>query len=289
MTMYDADLRSEPGAEASPDPLACVRARARIAVEAKALDGRSLRGAVHESGALRVRFPREHSSMLNATVVNVAGGMTGGDSFDLCFHAGAGARMVVSSTAAEKVYRSAGDVARVSVECSVAAGAFCAWLPQETIVYNHAKLHRSLDVEIGPDASFLACEMTVLGRTAMGEKVDTLNWQDRWRIRRGGKLIYADDTRLDGDATQVLSGLATGRGAHAFATLVYCGENIDDECTRMRDIIAENAGACEAGVSAFDGLLAARFAASDAQALRRLVTLCLEGFAGITLPRGWHT
>lgn len=267
---------------------AFVRARGRIAVEAVQRDARTVRADVHESGALRVRFPREHLKRLDATLVNVAGGMTGGDIFALEFCVREGAELFISSAAAEKIYRSDSVAAEVSVRVNVEAGASCIWLPQETIIFNGAELVRKLDADVDARARFLACEMTILGRAAMAETMDVLSWRERWRIRRDGRLVLAEDTRVEGDAVSHLARRATGHGAHCFATLLYMGEGAAEICEGMRNSLGDD-GAFEAGVSTFEGLTVARFAAKDGAVLRAAVMRCVATVENMSLPRGWHT
>ncbi len=248
-----------------------------------------MRGDVHEAGALRVRFPREHFSRLDATIVNVAGGMTGGDEFDLRFGALAGAQLFVSSAAAEKIYRTTGQATRVSVKLSAEAGSLCVWLPQETIIFNRANLVRTLEADVTSASRLVACEMTILGRAAMGETVDDLAWRERWRIRRGGRLVVAEDTRIDGNAMMHLSREPLGAGAHAFATLVYVANGAAAACEQMRANFADQECKCETGVTAYEDIVIARFAAKDGQSLRSSVVACLRAIEGLTLPRGWYT
>ena len=60
------------------------RAVGRIALAVDATLGVTRRQRVHEAGSLRVRFPNgEKPDMLDAVIVNTAGGMTGGDRFDI--------------------------------------------------------------------------------------------------------------------------------------------------------------------------------------------------------------
>lgn len=226
---------------------------------------------------------------LDATVVNVAGGMTGGDRFDMRFATGAGAQLFVSSAAAEKICRSSGAPTHISVQLSAGENSFCAWLPQESILFNAARLVRTLDADIAADAQFLACEMTILGRAAMGERVHDIAWSERWRIRRAGRLVMAEDTRMNGDAARHLAGRPTGAGAHAFATLVYAGVHADAYCLAMRELLNGAGNGCETGVSSFDGLLIARFVAQDGQSLRAAVVQCINAINGLRLPRGWYT
>ena len=100
------------------------RAIGRIAFSVAAGDGVQPRAErVHEAGALRVRFPNVNNrAALDAVIVNTAGGMTGGDRFDIGVAVGAGARLTVTTAAAEKVYRSLGpDTESASSSTSVPA------------------------------------------------------------------------------------------------------------------------------------------------------------------------
>ena len=92
---------------------------------------------MHEAGSLRVRFPNSQSDgALDAVIVNTAGGMTGGDRFELGIDVGAGARLSVTTAAAEKIYRSLGPDTEVGIKLAIGDGAALVWLPQETILFD---------------------------------------------------------------------------------------------------------------------------------------------------------
>src|SRR6266850_4470354 len=81
------------------------RAVSRIGFSVKAMAGATRRARVHETGALRVRCPGPAAAELEAVIVNTAGGMAGGDCFELDIEVGASAHLVVTTAAAEKIYR----------------------------------------------------------------------------------------------------------------------------------------------------------------------------------------
>src|ERR1700681_4681809 len=89
---------------------------------------------LHESGSLRVRFPSPEAEGLSAVFVNTAGGVAGGDRFDIEIATGEGSRLAVTTAAAEKVYRAAGPAAQLNVSLKAAPGSRLNWLPQETIL-----------------------------------------------------------------------------------------------------------------------------------------------------------
>ncbi len=90
--------------------------------------------------------------MLEAVIVNTGGGMTGGDRFAIDIALDEGASLVAGTAAAEKIYRSTGADAEMDVRLSVGAGARLAWLPQETILFDRARLSRRIDVDLAESA-----------------------------------------------------------------------------------------------------------------------------------------
>ena len=94
------------------------------------------------------------------------------------------------------------------------------WLPQETILFDGARLHRSIEVDVADGGSLVMAESMVFGRTAMDETMRQGEVIDRWRIRQDGRLVFADTLRLGGDVAALLARPAAGGGATALATIV---------------------------------------------------------------------
>ena len=184
MSIATAPLRDE--------VFAANRATGRIALGVAAGIGGTRPARVHESGSLRVRFPHRDGQALDAVIVNTAGGMTGGDRFELAIDVAAGAQMSVTTAAAEKIYRSLGPDTALDVNLKIGSGGTLAWLPQETILFDRARLRRKIDVDLAPDANLLVAEASIFGRSAMGETVISGCFFDCWRVRVGGSLIFAE-------------------------------------------------------------------------------------------------
>jgi len=261
------------------------RAVGHIAFSVKAAGGGSRRGRVYEDGALRVRFPNGMTGgALDAVIVNPAGGMTGGDRFGIDIAVGAGARLTVTTAAAEKVYRSLGPDTEIDVKFDVGPGGALAWLPQETILFDRARLRRTIDVELAPDADLMVAEAVIFGRSAMGETVLRGHFFDRWRVRVGGKLAFAESLRLDGAVAQKLGQRAIAGGSVAIASVLKIPGD-DGAIAAVRAMEKDFAG--EVGVSAWNGLALARLVASDGAALRRDLIDVLTALGGTQLPRLW--
>jgi len=259
------------------------RARGAVAFDVALQGGVTRRGTLHESGSLRVRFPSPEDHGLSAVLVNTAGGMAGGDRFDIGISAAEGARLTLTTAAAEKVYRAPAAAAELNIGLKVASSAHLSWLPQETILFDQAKISRSIDVELQAGASLLLAEIAVFGRAAMGETMRRGSFVDRWRVRQGGKLVFAETVRLDGDIGKKLARPAIAGGGGAIATvLVVPGD--EALVARIRDICASFSG--EVGLSAWNGFAMARFCAQDASRLRADVMAVLAA-TGAQLPRLW--
>ena len=285
--MYAAALRSDAD-EPDFDPLASVRSRGVLALSAHVQDGVTRRLRVREEGALRMRFPHESTKRLDAVVVNVAGGMAGGDVYDCAFTAQSGANLVVTSAAAEKVYRALGAPTRCDVRLCAQAGSTLLFAPQEAILFDRVRIHRRYDIDVDPGARLIAVDAVILGRAAMGERVKTLAWRDSWRLRRDGKLLWADATRVEGDAEKLLSASATGGGACAIGTLIYAAADAAQHLEPLREVL-RSVKECEAAVTLFDGLLVARFLAHEGYRLRAALIDAVTSLPGGALPRSWST
>ncbi|MCK9914807.1 urease accessory protein UreD [Microbacteriaceae bacterium K1510] len=269
---------------AAPDAIfAANRATGTIALSVTARDGGTHRETVHEAGSLRVRFPNVTADALEAVIVNTGGGMTGGDRFTIDIDVGEGARLVAGTTAAEKIYRSTGPDVTMGVSLKVARGGHLAWLPQETILFDRARLSRHIDIDLADGASLIMAEAVVFGRLAMGEAVVEGFLADRWRLRRGGKLVYADTLRLNGAIAEKLAQRAVAKGGIALATVLLApGDERALEAVRALD--EQFVG--EVGISAWNGIAVARLCAEDGARLRHDLIAILSAL-GTAVPRLW--
>jgi urease accessory protein len=258
------------------------RAQGEGRIRTQLLDGATRLSSLYQDGAAKIRLPRTHDHSLQAVLINTAGGLCGGDDLSWNAQAAAGARLVLTTQACERVYRSLGDEARVTTRLTAGAGARLDWLPQETILFEGARLSRRLEVDLADDASFCAVEAVVLGRAAMGEAARRALLHDSWRIRRGGRLLHAEEARLCADplereASSLLAGAA------AFGTMLYIGADAE---RRLEDVRAVLTG--RSGASVTSDRLTVRAIADSGLALRKILAPLVAVLSGAgALPRLW--
>jgi urease accessory protein len=240
-----------------------------------------------EAGPSRVRLPRNAGGPLEAVMLNTGGGIACGDRYSIDMSVGEGGDLVATTTSAEKVYRSDGAVAELSVCLSIADTACLAWLPQETILFDQARLQRRFEVDVAAGASLLMVEMIVFGRAAFQETVADVVLEDRWRVRRNGRLVFADTFHLGEGARDQMQRPSILGGATALATILYVAPDAEARLDEVRDQLA--GGTCTCGASAWNGLLTVRFLASSIELLRRDVVSFLTAFRGMPMPRVWQS
>jgi urease accessory protein len=265
-------------------PLDQPRALGRVSVSSKARADRSHIDGLHQAGALKVLFPRSRDR-LQAIVINTAGGITGGDAFQIAARAGKSSELSLTTQAAERVYRAQpGQVGRLTTRLTVDDEASLHWLPQETILYDASALRRDLRVNLAATARFLMVEAVLFGRRAMGEEVNSLRFDDRIAIQRAGQSLYLDGVRLYGDAAPHLDRPAVAAGARAMASVVCVSPEAQAHLTAVRDLIGPAGGASLIGAD----LLVMRVLAEDGFSLRKCLLPLLDRLTQNQLPSSWR-
>ncbi len=287
---FAATSRSEPYPAAKAARLERSEGTARIAFK-RSIDkdhgGAETRLArLHQSGAAKVRLPRVPAGAPpEAVLINTAGGLTSGDRMTTEVSIESGCRAVVTTQACEKIYRAVDGETEIATRLALGDKARLDYLPQETILFDGARLRRSLEAELAADAELLVVEAVILGRRARGESVGAGLFSDRWRIRRDGRLIFADDIRFDWADPGLTLRPAVLAGAGAMATLLFVTAEPEHHLEMLRAIFG-GAG----GVSAWNRKLLARFVAPDGAALRRALIPAIAALLnGNSLPRIWQS
>ena len=249
---------------------------------------------LYQRAPCRVLFPDvEDGEPPQAVLLTTSGGLTGGDRLRVELRVGAHAQATLTTQAAEKIYRAlpgGGDV-EIATHVMVGPGGYAEWFAQETILFDRARLRRHFVADLEGDACLLATESIVLGRSAMDESLRSGFVHDAWRIRRDGRLAFADALHLDGDIA-ALRDLPFGFGAaRACGTVLLAAPAAASLLEQVRTALGESR---IAHATTREGLLIVRVLAPSAAALRAAILVAagalrqaLRGLAP-RLPQVWH-
>jgi urease accessory protein len=264
-----------------------VRVRGGVSVSVDVRHGRSRVCDLRERDGYKVRFPRR-SDPPEGIIINTGGGLASGDDIQQSFDVADGAALTVTTQASERSYRSAdGSTTRLSMAARVGRDASLIWLPQETILFDGTRLSRSIDIAMASSSRLLIAETVVFGRIAMGETLESGLFQDKWRIRREGRLVFAENIKLNDETFQAMTTAAMNGGAHVTTTLICVGADAEDFLQGVRSAISDAPFQCAA--SAWNGMLVVRGLAHRSEDVRHLMARLVPALSIGQLPRVWWT
>ena len=199
----------------------------------------------------------------------------------------AGAEAIVTSQAAEKIYRSDGPPARIELRVRLESAARLDWLPQETILFDRRRVARRIDIEMAADAA--PHDVGDAGvRTHRARRADPQRVLARPLAYPPGRPSLP---RRGGAARRRCGGVAGSRSRRrrragfrdACACRARCGAERWTACTRQR--LPAPIFACAA--SAWNGMLVARFAARAPHELNAIAGAATCAVTGVAMPRSW--
>lgn len=131
------------------------------------------------------------------SIVNPTAGFFDGDQLEANIHVARGAKLVLSTPSASRVYRTRSGAAAVSSQTfRVDEGASLEWIPEPFIPHGGARYEQRTVVDLHPAASLLFFEWIAPGRVAMGEVF--AYQQLRWNLDLllGGALVARERYEL---------------------------------------------------------------------------------------------
>jgi urease accessory protein len=216
-------------ASAADEPLGRWRGELRLRFAMQG--GRTVLRERHHRGPLQVQrllYP-EGGAPCHVMLLHPPGGLVAGDSLEVEVAVEAGARVLVTTPAAGKVYRAGGGGGAAQRQLlSVAAGGSLEWLPQETIAFAGADAELTTRVELEAGATFLGWEILCLGRPAAGEAFARGRCRQRFELWRDGRPLCLERASLEGGTAVMEAGWGL-RGATVVGTLLATGRPFDPE------------------------------------------------------------
>lgn len=266
--------------------LGAVKSHGRLDIDLIERGGGTHLAREHQSGCLRSRLLNKRScEPLTIATINTAGGLTSGDSLRQSYRWRNGAVARITTPAAEKIYRSSNGPTRIETNLRIDAQASAEFLPQETIVFNGAEFDRSLMIDLEQGSSLLFCDAVVYGRHAREEEFGDGSFTDTIRVRRNGRLVLFDRTKV-GEPSRWRAGSSTLGRAQASGAVLFAAPECGERLVSAQSATEQARGL--AGASLVRGLIHIRLLAFGDEDLRHDLALMLKACQpNLVLPRNW--
>lgn len=219
--------------------------------------GRTVAVRRRHHGPLRVqRAFHPEGPVCHLYLLHPPGGLVGGDRLQVEAEVAGGGHALVTTPAAQKVYRAAGALrAAQHQRLAVAPGGCLEWLPQEQILFQGARLESRTRVDLAAGSRFIGWELTGLGRPAAGEGFQRGALHSRLELWREGRPLLLERQRLA--AGEAFMTAPWGLGGHAAWGILVATPADAAGLDRARAALAGASG--EAGATLLEDLLVVRW------------------------------
>ncbi len=208
-------------------------------------------------GVQRPFYP-EPDGTCHVYVLHPPGGLVSGDTLELDVTVRTGARALLTTPAATKLYRQRENDARQLQRFVVDTGARLEWLPQETIAYDGAAAQLETRVELADGAEFLGWELLCLGRPANHERFARGAVKQRIELWRGSQPLLIERALHIGGSPALSAAWGLG-DAPVIGTLVYAGPPRTPELIDELRATLESSAPGETSASELASVLVCRY------------------------------
>jgi urease accessory protein len=250
----------------------------------------------HE-GPLRVQralFP-EGPSVPHVLVLHPPGGVVGGDRLEISVDMGFRARALITTPAAQKLYRSAGPEAQQLNSLKLRRDAELEWLPGENIAFDGAVVRSATRVALEQGSAFIGWEISCYGCPSSGVSFERGRLEQRFQIFRGDEPLLIERTLVSGDAS-VRSGPWALRGNPVLAAL-YAVPREPSEMDALVRLLREHTHSTNVtnAVTSLGELIVVRASGSHVEPVRELLVASWRALRprlfgrDAVIPRIWAT
>lgn len=216
----------------------------------------------YHQGALRILRPHylDDTGQVCYVVVNPGGGYLGGDEYEIDITVEAGARLLLTTQSATKVYRTPESRAEQRMHVRLGPNASLESVPDPLIAYRGATYRQATVVEMHGSASLVMAEIVTPGWSPDG----TLFRYDEIRLRNevsiDGRLVVLDNLLIRPVAGAApINGMAFLEDYTHVGSLLVMDARVDAALLKeLREVLLPHAGGSNLGMSLLDGGLVVR-------------------------------
>jgi urease accessory protein len=196
---------------------------ARLSLSFQGNAERTYLGRTRSIGPYLVQRPfAESNGTCQVYLLHPPGGVAAGDSLHLNVDCSANTRVLLTTPAATKLYRSGGKASTLEQSFALAPGAILEWLPQETIVFDGAFAHSRTRVALAAGAHYAGWEISCLGRRAASEAYLAGRFKQSVEVWREDEPLLIERCQLNG-RDEMLQAAWGMRGCTVTGTFVCTG------------------------------------------------------------------
>lgn len=209
----------------------------------------------------------EGPSVCHGVLVHPPGGVAGGDQLKLNIEVSDKASALITTPGAGKWYKANHHQARQELQFKVGKGASLEWLPQENILFDGADVNLQANIELEEGACFSGWDILCLGRQAQKEVWQKGAFQQRFQVKRLGKLQWLEQAKLTPDHPLMRS-LIGMEGNKVVGTFIVLAGQLPEAILEQCRQIKPNEASAVTGVSALPAVFVARYVGNVSQAAK---------------------
>lgn len=246
-------------------------------------------------GPLQVQkaFYPEINGACHVYILHPPGGVVGGDSFDIKIEVDPNAKVLVTTPAAGKFYRSAGDEAYQQQTITVADHGVLEWFPSENIFFPGAKVKLETRVDLSMKSHFIGWDILCLGRPAIGETFSQGQLTQKLKIFQNGRPIRLD--RLVVRENDAILDAKWGLGGKPVLGTFFCLTPRKDLVDSLRQSIGSPENDDLFSVTFVDDIILCRYLGNSVERVKRnfikawqILRVALRDHEAV-IPRIWNT
>jgi len=249
--------------------------------------GRSIAVRQYHQGALRILRPHylDETGQVCYVVVNPGGGYLGGDAYAITIDVEDGARLLMTTQSATKVYRTPDNRALQHTHIRLGAGASLESVPDQLIAYREASYTQVTTVEMDPTASLVMAEVVTPGWSPGGELFRYDEIRLRNEISVAGQLVVLDNLLIRPGAGSPVESMCNMQHFTHVGSLLVMDRRVDAALVEeINTLLAPIDPAGQLGITLLEGPgLAIRALSTSTEPLNALI-----GAAVDLLRARWH-
>ncbi len=248
--------------------------KARLDVDVVTSPSGSRLGRRTHTGPLRVQRPffPEGREVLHVYPIHPPGGVVGGDCLETHLRVSESAHALVTTPAAQKIYRSASLPSELTTELILEGDARAEWLPMETIVFDGARARSRSVIHLGDRARYIGWEIVCFGRPAAGSRFASGLFLSSLEVFRCDRPLLVENTRVEGGCSVLDSSWGyAGYPISATWLCVASDTQVLDGVTRQLGAMRLVGSTLRAAATRLDGSVILRIQSESVEAARRLL------------------